>query len=314
MADFNFTVDTSPMASEIQSVSKGVNRVSGAVVAMQAAVIAAEQEGAEHVCQNVNKGFYSLMHSQISQKIAQLTSTVEAKLFELGQYAAALMGIQSRMTTDYHMISGRYTKLFKSINNNLEARVAELDMPVFKLVDRDVKLAESRMKLNSAQFIVHQLESVLSSQLLAASKVKADAETTLEAITKYVKESSIQTQKADASMQDIRIDSVEDIFIPVSIVESTSAVGTPAVNYYVARSGNPEIDKNIDASVREQSVNSVLHGTWSEIDPNDMANVEAEFANFLLDSTEDERVKDEMAKMFNMTQNVQQLNPETDEL
>ena len=34
MADFNFTVDTSPMASEIQSVSHGVNRVSGAVVAM----------------------------------------------------------------------------------------------------------------------------------------------------------------------------------------------------------------------------------------------------------------------------------------
>ena len=291
MADFNFTVDTSPMASEIQSVSHGVNRVSGAVVAMQAAVIAAEKEGAEHVCQNVNKGFYSLMHSQISQKIAQLTSTVEAKLLELGQYAAALKSIQSRMTTDYNMISGRYTKLFKSINNNLEARVAELDMPVFKLVDRDVRLVESRMRLNSAQFTVHQLESVLSSQLLAASKVKVDAETTLEAITRYVKDSNA-----------------------VSIVESTSAVGTPAVSYYVARSGNSEIDKNIDASVREQSVNSVLHGTWSDIDPNDMANVEAEFTQLLLNSTEDERVKDEITKMFNMTKNVQQLNPGTNEL
>ena len=309
MADFNFTVDTSPMASEIQSISHGVNRVSGAVVTMQAAVIAAEKEGAEHVCQNVNKGFYSLMHSQISQKIALLTSTVEAKLLELGQYAAALKSIQSRMTTDYNMISGRYTKLFKSINNNLEARVAELDMPVFKLVDRDVRLVESRMRLNSAKFTVHQLESVLSSQLLAASKVKVDAETTLEAITRYIKDSNTQTKRSDASMQDTRIDSVEDIFIPVSIVESTSAVGTSAVNYYVAKSGNLEIDKNIDASVREQSVNSVLHGTWSEIDPNDMANVEAEFTQLLLNSSEDERVKDEITKMFNMTKNIQQLSP-----
>lgn len=314
MADFNFTVDTSPMATEIQSVSHGVNRVSGAVVAMQTAVIAAEKEGAEHVCNNVNKGFYSLIHSQITQKIAQLTSTVEAKLLELGQYATALKGIQSRMTADYNMISGRYTKLFKSINNNLEARVAELDMPVFKLVDRDVKLAENRMRLNSAQFTVHQLESVLSSQLLASSKVKVDAETTLEAITRYVKDSSTQTKKTDASMQETRINSVEDIFIPVSIVESTSAVGNPAVNYYVARSGNPMIDKNIDASVREQSVNSVLHGSWSEIDPNEMANVEAEFTQLLLASTEEERVKDEITKMFNMTKNVQQLNPGTDEL
>lgn len=308
MADFSFTVDTSPMASEIQSVSQGVNRVSGAVVAMKAAVIAAEKEGAEHVCQNVNKGFYSLMHSQISQKIAQLTSTVEAKLFELGQYAVALKNIQARMTSDYNMISGRYTKLFKSINNTLETRVAELDRPVFKLVDRDIKLVESRMKLNSAQFATYQLESVLSSQLIATSKVKVDAETTLDAITKYVKESNEQTQKSDASMQDTRIDSIEDIYLPVSIVESTSAIGNPAVNYYVARSGNSVIDKNIDASVREQSVNSILKGSWSEIDPNEMANIEAEFTNLLLNSSEDERVKDEIAKMFNSTKGVQQLN------
>ena len=302
------------MASEIQTVSHGVNRVSGAVVAMQTAVVAAEKEGADHVCKNVNKGFYSLMHSQISQKIAQLTSTVEAKLLELGQYAAALKGIQTRMTTDYNMISGRYSKLFKSINNNLASRVAELDMPVFKLVDRDVKLVESRVRLNSAQFTVHQLESVLSSQLLAASKVKVDAENTLEAITRYVNDSNIQTKKSDASMQDTKVDSAEDIYLPVSIVESTTPVGTPAVNYYVARSGNPEIDKNIDTSVREQSVNSVLHGTWSEIDPNEMSNVEAEFTNLLLSSTEDKRIKDQIAIMFNKTKNVQQLNPGTNEL
>ena len=309
MASFNFTVDTSPMASEIQSVSRNVNRVSGAVVAMQAAVIAAEQEGADHVCQNVNKGFYSLMHSQISQKIAQLTSTVEAKLLELGQYAAALKAIQSRMTKDYHMISGRYTKLFKSINNNLEARVAELDMPVFKLVDRDVKLVENRMRLNSAQFTVHQLESVLSSQLLAASKVKLNAENTLEAITRYVKDSRTQTQKSDASMQNKKIDSVEDVFIPVSIVESTSAAGNNVVNYYVARSGNPQIDKNIDASVHEQSVNSVLHGSCSAISSSEMANVAMEFQNLLQSSDEDPRVKDVMSQMFTMIRNVQRLNP-----
>ena len=154
----------------------------------------------------------------------------------------------------------------------------------------------------------------MSSQLLAASKVKVDAEATLDAITRYVKDSSLQAKKSDASMQDTRIDSVEDIFIPVSIVESTSAVGNPAVNYYVARSGNPEIDKNIDASVREQSVNSVLHGSWSDIDPNDMANVKAEFTQLLLNSTEDERVKEEITKMFNMTKDVQQLNPGTNEL
>lgn len=309
MADFNFTVDTSPMAAEMHSVSNNVNKVSGAVVAMQAAVIAAEQEGADHVVQNVNKGFYSLIHSQISQKIAQLTSTVEAKLLELGQYASALQGIQARMTGDYNMISGRYTKLFKSINNTLEARVAELDMPVFKLVDRDVNLVESRMKLNSAKFATNQLESILSSQLIATSKVKIDAEKALAVISQYVKDSDAQTRKSDASMQNTKIDSVEDIYLPVSIVESTTAIGNPSVNYYVARSGNASIDKSIDTSVREHSVNSILKGSWSDIDPDDMANIQAEFVNILTKSTDEERVKDEITKMFNMTHDVKQLNP-----
>lgn len=308
MADFNFTVDTSPMASEIKSVSQEVDRVSTAVVAMKVAVIAAEQEATEHICQNVNKGFYTLMQSQISQKIAQLTSTVEAKLFELGQYAGALNSIKSRMSADYNMISERYTKLFKSINNLLEARVAELDKPVFKLVDRDLKLIESRIKLNSGQFTTNQLETALSAQLIATSKVKINAKKTIDSITRYVEDSNIQSRKTEASMQNIQIDAVEDIYLPVSIVESTSDVGTTSINYYVAKSGNAVIDKNIDISVYEQSVNSILNGDWSEVDPNKMANIEAEFTNILLDSYEDERIKREIVKMFNLTKDVQQLN------
>ncbi len=314
MANFDFLVDTSPLALEIESVSHGVNRVSGAVVAMQAAVITAEEEGAEKVCQNVNRGFYTLMQSQISQKIVQLSSTVEAKLMELGQYAAALKGIQTRMTTDYNMISGRYAKLFNTINNNLEARVAELDRPVFKLVDRDIRLTESRPKLNSAQFSIHQSESILSSQLLAASKVKADAQNTLNTITHYITENNLQSKKSDATLQNTQIESVEDVYIPVSIVESTSAIGHPVVNYYVARSENKTIDKDIDVSVREHSIKSVLHGTWEKGSEEEMAKIEAEFNQLLMHSNEDKRIKDTIQQIFSLTQDVQQLKSETDEL
>ncbi len=314
MADFHFTVDTTPMASEIKTVSHNVNKVSGAVVAMQAAVIAAEQAGAEHVCENVNRGFYSLMHSQISQKIAQLTSTVEVKLLSLGQCAAALKNIQSRMQTDYNMISSRYTKLFKSINNNLEARVAELDMPVFKLVDKDAKVAESRMRLNVAHFTVNQIESILSSQLIANAKIKTDTENALHVISDYVMGTMLQSQKTDGSMSNVKVDSVEEIYLPVSIVESTTSVGKPAVNYYVARSGSGEIDKTIDVSVREHSVNSVLNGVWVDTNHNDMANIEAEFANLMTNSKEEERVKNEIAKMFSRTRGIKQLKMTGNEL
>lgn len=309
MADIRFTVNTRPMANEIQTVSHSVNRVSGAVVAMQAAVIAAEKDSAERICQNVNKGFYAMMHSQISQKIAQFTSIVESKLMELGQYAAALQNIQSRMQTDYNMISARYTKLFQSINNSLESRVAELDKPVFKLVDKDMKSLEGRALMNSAQFPANQLESVMFSQLLASSRMKSDAGNAITAMTRYIGDTAAEQRKSGRSMGDIAVESAEDIYIPVSIVESASPVGEPSVSYYVARSGNGNIDENIDRSVREQSYNSVLQGSWSEMNGKDMANIEAEFVNLLTSSDEEERVREEIVRMFNRTQNVQQLNP-----
>lgn len=309
MADIRFTVNTRPMANEIQTVSHSVNRVSGAVVAMQAAVIAAEKDSAERICQNVNKGFYAMMHSQISQKIAQFTSIVESKLMELGQYAAALQNIQSRMQTDYNMISARYTKLFQSINNSLESRVAELDMPVFKLVDKDMKSLEGRALMNSAQFPANQLESVMFSQLLASSRMKSDAGNAITAMTRYIGDAAAEQRKSGRSMEDIAVESAEDIYIPVSIVESASHVGEPSVSYYVARSGNGNIDENIDRSVREQSYNSVLQGSWSEMNGKDMTNIEAEFVNLLTSSDEEERVREEIVRMFNRTQNVQQLNP-----
>ena len=50
MATFNYTVDTIPMAEELASVSRHVNRTTGAVIAMQTAVIAAEEIAAAHIC------------------------------------------------------------------------------------------------------------------------------------------------------------------------------------------------------------------------------------------------------------------------
>ena len=100
-------VDTKPMANEINSVSTHIKGTTAAVVSMKMAVIAAEQEAADHVCDNVNKGFYALIHSQISQKIAKLQSDVDSHLMKLNQLKKQLLGIKNRMERDYGMITGR---------------------------------------------------------------------------------------------------------------------------------------------------------------------------------------------------------------
>ena len=100
-------VDTKPMAEELHSVSNHVKGTTAAVTTMQAAVIAAENSGANKVCSNVNRGFFTLMCSQISQKIASKHSRVEALLMHLGQQKRILMGIKNNMEREYGRICER---------------------------------------------------------------------------------------------------------------------------------------------------------------------------------------------------------------
>ena len=59
MEYINCRVDTQPMADELHSVSRHVTGTTTAVVAMQAAVIQADKEAAERVCNDVNRGFHA---------------------------------------------------------------------------------------------------------------------------------------------------------------------------------------------------------------------------------------------------------------
>ena len=56
MAHIDFVLDTKPMAQEINSISNHIKGTTAAVVAMQTAVVLAEQKAADQVCSNVNKG------------------------------------------------------------------------------------------------------------------------------------------------------------------------------------------------------------------------------------------------------------------
>jgi len=172
MASFNYTVDTKPMAEEMRSVSRHVNATTGAVVAMQTAVIIAEEKAADHVCNNVNKGFYSLIRSQISQKMAKLQSEVDSHLMQLVQQKNALLSIKNRMQKDYNMIASRYIKLFNGLNSNLKQRVFELDKPTIDFAVKEVDKVSNRSKYLTATIPIAQLESLAASQKIVASNVK----------------------------------------------------------------------------------------------------------------------------------------------
>ena len=194
MEYINCRVDTQPMADELHSVSRHVTGTTTAVVAMQAAVIQADKEAADQVCNDVNRGFHALMSSTLSQKIAKLQSEVDSHLMRLNQQSKQLLNIKRQMERDYMRTAQRYTKTFNSLNKELRQRVQELDQPIFRFATTEVETTHNRMTSLTATIPVGQSESVTDAQRILTSNVKYHGIQVLEAAKSFV--GSMEDQKA----------------------------------------------------------------------------------------------------------------------
>lgn len=308
MANFNFTVDTNPMANEIHGVSKHVDLVSGSVIAMQTAVVRAEKEGAEHVCNNLNKGFYSLIQSQISQKIAALTSQIEAKLMDMGQQAIALRAIQGRMERDYYMISNRYGKLFKSLNNSLYSRIQELDKAAVLLAHRDQLISDGRVKTLAGGMAINQNESIANAQLILASKTKSDGVTAINAIHEYIRDVNVQTKQSEEVITDVSVDDSVMVYLPVFITERSNEMGIKSTKYFAPKSTVKGISDTFDKGIQPLAMDAVRNGHWKPVSYDDKQALDSEFSTLIIESNMDDRLKKEISKLYGKVETITYLN------
>ena len=291
-----YTVDTKPMANEIGKVSNHVTATTGAVVAMQAAVILAEKRAADLVCDNVNKGFYSLIRSQISQKTAKLQSEVDSHLMQLSQQKKALLAIKFRMQRDFNMISNRYTKLFNGLNANLKQRVFELDKPTIDFAVKEIDKVSNRTKYLTAAVSVNQLESLTSSQKILASSVKYKGAKVIDSIKDFLSEMNAQKKLTDKILiNDRRYVSDGKSLIPVIIIESNSD-----------NSDNRNVEFNIPdeeiSTSTKQAIQNKLYASVSDLKWNistiDNKEMLSEFSKLNDISNVSQRVKDMALKLF----------------
>jgi hypothetical protein len=296
MASFNYTVDTHPMADEIGKVSNHVTATTGAVVAMQAAVVLAEKRAANLVCDNVNRGFYSLIRSQISQKTAKLQSEVDSYLMQLNQQKKALLAIKFRMERDFNMISNRYTKLFNGLNSNLKQRVFELDKPTIDFAVKEIDKVSNRTKYLTAAVSVNQLESITSSQKILASSVKFKGAKVIDSIKDFLSEMNAQKKLTDKILiNDHRYVSDAKSLIPVIIMESNSDNSENrnlAINI-----SDTELPHGTTQAIQNKIYASVSDFKWSKQTERDI-DILSEFSKFSDKSVSSQRVKDMAMKLF----------------
>lgn len=295
MATFNYTVDTKPMADEMRSVSRHVNATTGAVVAMQTAVIIAEEKAADHVCNNVNKGFYSLIRSQISQKMAKLQSEVDSHLMQLVQQKNALLSIKNRMQKDYNMIASRYIKLFNGLNSNLKQRVFELDKPTIDFAVKEVDKVSNRSKYLTATIPIAQLESLAASQKIVASNVKYRGFNVIKSMRSFLFEMNTQKKLTDQILiNDGRYTETATVYIPIVICECNRDKTDAGVEISVS---DVELDNISKSAIKNTAFAELNQIEWqAKTSPN--TEVKSEFSKLVSSSSKSQRVKDMATKLF----------------
>jgi hypothetical protein len=294
MANFNFTVDTNPMADSIDGVANHVDGTTAAVIAMQTAVVIAEQKGAEKICNNVNFGFYSLIRSQISQKIATHKSKADAKIMELQQQSVSLIGIKSRMEKDYQMLASRYTKLFEGLNKALRARIFELDKPTTNFVLKDVLPTANRTKRLSGSSSTTQLESIASSQMISVSNTKYNAMKNISSMQDFIYSSENQKSLIGSILNKESVTKPTEKDIPVLISES-EGLNVRQSQWIITQ---PPLKKNTNSKIESHIYSSLSNLKWIDDDQSNSSRVKQEFGNFVNQSTVSDRVKNQMLSLL----------------
>jgi hypothetical protein len=235
------------------------------------------------------------MQSQISQKIAQKKSRVDALLMKLAQNKRQLLGIKATMEREYERIAARYLKTFTSINKELAQRIQQIDQPVFDLVNKHMAASTNRMNAISAWAITSQTEGLTKGQQILVSKMKSNANTALEQSTQFltqISEQRVLTNKVLISNPAGNDD--KECKIPVVVCETISNdVGLKCVDITMPDGFNQQVKGEINNAIRSKELE------WKDETPSDI--IAEEFAMLLESSQTSPRVKSMMRDLYAKT-------------
>lgn len=296
MASFDMVIDTEPMATVMSTVGAGVLGVTGAVVAMQSAVVAQEEEAAQTISANVDRGFYMLMKSQISQKMAAMSAKISSQLLLMKKFRADILRMKELMTSDYNRIYRRYRKQFASLNKEAETRVREIDKSAMEVSEVYKHFCDTRRDSSSQVYLCAD-EAVRMNTLEAGALVKSKTSNALDALSANI----TSTMKYNKEVSHILKDesggtgAVTPVYVGAIVTESMSMFDKNAAvdNVYLPS----EHFKGGEAAQREVRQAEGAF-SWQDAGDSDREKVKKAFVSEIEAHGTDERVAKEMKRLF----------------
>lgn len=295
MSDFNITVDTSEMADSLDRVNSNVRGVTSSVVAMQSAVVIAQQKASENICRNVDTGFFILMKSQFDQKIAAVSSEMLSRMQLMESFKNQIDKIMLTMQDDYDRIKNRYTKHFASLDKSLETRIHELDKRAYEISN-----AYKMSQFKNGSEIIKAILYGDDTQLLNVKEINATVKNKSAKSIQVMADDVVEQQKYSSSVKNIlknvNPEKSEEEFTPVIFTESDSMIasGTSVKNLHVPENATFSSDTRFLNALRENEGNL----SWKENSEKTFENVKNAFQMKVQNEVSDERVKNEMLRLF----------------
>ena len=294
MADFDITVDTHPMAQSIDTINGNVRNVTTAVVAMETAVVLANEHAASKVCRNVDNGFFMLMNSQLSQKMAACASTISSKTMQMEKFRKDILRIQKVMTDDYMRIARRYTKHFNTLDKALEQRIHELDKAAMEL-GRLQHGMTGKLCGECSKAMVYSVDTNEIANKASQAQVKVRSSKAIGVMTDDISAKLHYNSKVNHILKEDTVEAKEEKYIPVVVVESESMFdkSNTVNNVYFSNEQKSGADK-ISNAVQEESSKF----DWQEVTSEDYERIKTSFMNYCSSAGMQDRVASEVMRLF----------------
>ena len=296
MAQFDFYVDTEPMADSVESVSAHINATTAAVIAMEEAVIKAETEAADYICKNVDRGFFSLIHSQVSMKLAEYYNEMNAKLILLMEFAKSLAAMQERMEEDINRLKREYYKVFHGLDKALENRIYQVDKGAMSLADKRKVLITGKMINDVAAVVCMDNDAHTTSQMAITSRMKNKTGRAIGCMGENVNDNQKYKAQIEKILDNEAVETLCEEYIPVIGVTERSMVMEGSNLTLVYMPGN--LSKEVKNRIESKALSEVESFTMPPQGNADKDIIKNEFYTMLNSSNLDARVANMAAKLF----------------
>jgi uncharacterized coiled-coil protein SlyX len=218
-------VDTAPFDHSVQSLKGHVDLLTGSVVATEAAHVAERTEQAQKVADCMKSGFSKLILSELSQQTTELRNRTESALLKLRDLMAACLRVQETMQADYARITGRYAKVFESLDDETQKRVSSLDGDAITLQRQIIELPGRTSSQLCTEATISAAEGSAAQIKLRAGNIRAKAHELLQNAASYLAQERQLTRDMQVILEDVAVNESKMLCLEALHLEADSPNG-----------------------------------------------------------------------------------------